>query len=310
MLFNAILSLIMTIITPPALNEGDKIAIVSPSGAVNAEYIHKAVPVLSEQGWEPVVGEHAYDHHESYAGTAEVRYDDLRNALLDPDIKAVMCSRGGYGAVHILQQLDSLPLRDNPKWLIGFSDITILHALLAKNGIESIHGSMTSHLAKTGGEDEDSQALFDILRGTSITYEFPADTCNRSGEATGRLYGGNLAVFDGLIGTPYDFFNQEGDIILFMEDVAEPVYKVERQMYQLKLMGVFDRIKGLVVGQFTEYPGAKAREMEDMIARMVAGYDFPVAFDAPIGHVSHNIPLVEGRQSTLTVTPDGVTLRQ
>ncbi len=300
----------MTIITPPALQEGDKIAIVSPSGAVNAEYIQASLPVLQEQGWVPVVGDHAYDHDGSYAGTQEARYADLRQALLDPDIKAVMCSRGGYGAVHILQQLDSLPLRDNPKWLIGFSDITILHALLAKNGIESIHGSMTSHLAKTNGEDDDSRALFDILRGTLITYELPADARNRLGEASGRLYGGNLAVFDALIGTPYDFFNQEGDIILFMEDIAEPVYKVERQMYKLKLMGVFDRIKGLVVGQFTDYPGAKAKEMEDMIARMVAGYDFPVVFDAPIGHVSHNIPLVEGRMTTLTVAPEGVTLKQ
>lgn len=300
----------MTIITPPALKEGDKIAIVSPSGAVNAEYIHESLPVLHGQGWTTVVGEHAYDHDGSYAGTPEVRYDDLRQALTDPEVKAIMCSRGGYGAVHLLQQLDSLPLRDNPKWLIGFSDITILHALLSKNGIESIHGSMTSHLAKTGGEDDDSQAMFDILRGTHVTYEFPADSRNRCGEAKGRLYGGNLAVFEALIGTPYDFFNQEGDIILFMEDVAEPVYKVERQMYQLKLMGVFDRIKGLVVGQFTDYPGAKVKEMEDMIARMVSGYDFPVAFDAPIGHVSHNIPLVEGRESTLTVTDEGVTLRQ
>lgn len=300
----------MTIITPPALQEGDKIAIVSPSGAVNAEYIHESLPVLHEQGWTTTVGEHAYDHDGSYAGTAEARYGDLKQALLDPEVKAIMCSRGGYGAVHILQQLDSLPLRDNPKWLIGFSDITILHALLAKNGIESIHGSMTSHLAKTKGEDDDSQALFDILRGTPITYEFPADGRNHQGEATGRLYGGNLAVFDGLIGTPYDFFNQEGDIILFMEDIAEPVYKVERQMYKLKLMGVFDRIKGLVVGQFTDYPGAKAKEMEDMIARMVAEYDIPVAFDAPIGHVSHNVPLVEGRETTLSVTPEGVTLKQ
>lgn len=310
MSFLTILSLIMTIITPPALKEGDKIAIVSPSGAVNAEYIHGAVPVLHEQGWEPVVGKHAFDHDGSYAGTAQVRYGDLSEALLDPEIKAIMCSRGGYGAVHILQQLDSLPLRDNPKWLIGFSDITILHALLAKNGIESIHGSMTSHLAKTKGEDEDSYALFDILRGTPITYQFPADHRNHQGEARGRLYGGNLAVFDGLIGTPFDFFKQEGDIILFMEDVSEPVYKVERQMYQLKLMGVFDRIKGLVVGQFTEYPGEKAKEMEDMIARMVAEYNIPVAFNAPIGHVSHNIPLVEGRESTLIVTPDGVTFQQ
>lgn len=296
-------------ITPAPLAEGDKIAIVSPSGAVKAEYIRKSIPVLNGEGWEVEVSEHAYGRHGTYSGTAEERYDDLEKALLDPEVKAILCSRGGYGAVHLLERLDKLPLRDNPKWIIGFSDITALHALMLKHGIESVHGSMTSHLAETRGKDDDSLALFDILRGTPVTYRFAGNPRNKPGTATGRLAGGNLAVFADLIATPFDLLGD--DIILFIEDVSEPIYKIERIMYQLRLMGVFDRIKGLIIGQFTEYSkDVDETSMENMIARMVEPYDIPVAFDAPIGHVRHNIPLIEGRMTTLTVTEASVEIEQ
>ncbi|MCM1336093.1 MAG: LD-carboxypeptidase [Candidatus Amulumruptor caecigallinarius] len=306
-------------ISPEPLTEGSKIAIVSPSGAVKAQYVHQAVPVLHKQGWEVEVSPHALGRHHTYSGTEEERYADLEAAILDPDVKAIFCSRGGYGAVHLLERLDKLPLRDNPKWIIGYSDITALHALMNRHGIESIHAPMASHIAATKGEDDDSQALFDLLRGVPVTQRFASDRRNIPGEATGRLVGGNLAVFADLIATPFDMLAPAEDaskapaedLILFLEDVSEPVYKTERIMYQLRLAGVLDRVKGLIIGQFTEYsPDVDGTAMEDMIARVTEGLDIPVAFHAPVGHVSHNIPLVESRLTTLRVTDDVVEIIQ
>lgn len=306
-------------ISPDPLTEGSKIAIVSPSGAVKAQYVHQAVPVLRAQGWQVEVSPHALGRHNTYSGTAEQRYADLEAAILDPEVKAIFCSRGGYGAVHLLERLDKLPLRDNPKWIIGYSDITALHALMNRHGIESIHAPMASHIADTKGKDDDTKALFDLLKGVPVTQRFKSDKRNIPGDATGRLVGGNLAVFADLISTPFDMLAPveadskapAEDLILFLEDVSEPVYKTERIMYQLRMAGVLDRVKGLIIGQFTEYnPDVDGSSMEDMIARVTEGLDIPVAFKAPVGHVKHNIPLVESRLTTLRVTPEAVEVIQ
>lgn len=211
--------------------------------------------------------------------------------------------------MHILDELNKLPLRDNAKWLIGFSDISALHGLMSAHGIHSLHASMAKHLSKYGGEDNDSQALFSILRGEVPEIEFPASEFNRCGTAQGPMFGGNLAVIAGLIDTTYDIIRP--DSILFIEDIAEPVYKVERQLYQLHLSGRLAKLRGLVVGQFTDYgKDVNHESMEEMIARITARYTFPVAFNAPIGHVDHNIPIIEGAETILSVTPAGVTIHQ
>lgn len=297
------------LIVPPALKEGDKIAIVSPAGVTRAQNVYNALPVLQSYGWEPYTSKHAFGRYGSYSGTPDQRYEDLEAALLDPEVKAILCSRGGYGAVHLLDRLDELPLRDNPKWIIGFSDISALHALMRRHGIASIHGPMAKHIASHGGNDYDSQALIGLLSGRNQTYEVPANPLNRDGVATGTLLGGNMAVLTGLIGTPYDIF--EDDAILFVEDVSEPVYKIERMMYQLKLSGLLGRIRGLIVGAFTEYsPDADGRSMERMIQDMVSEYDYPVAYGVPFGHGSRILPFVEGVETTLRVAPEGVTIVQ
>lgn len=291
------------------MREGDRIAILSPAGIVKPQNVYGAVEVLKDLGWEPYVTEHALGRHGTYAGTASQRYEDLEKAILDPSTRAIMCSRGGYGAVHLLERLNKLPLRDNAKWIIGFSDISALHALMSAHGIMSIHGHMTSHLTSSGGRDDDSLALFDILRGEHVGYDFPGHRYNREGKASGKLLGGNLAVISDLIGTPFDVI--EPGTILFLEDVSEPVYKIERVMYQLRLSGVLERLAGLVVGHFTEYsPDVDNASMESMIHEMVSPYSYPVAFQAPIGHVSHNIPLTVSAPATLTVERDIVTLEQ
>lgn len=297
------------LIIPPALKEGDKIAIVSPAGISRAQNVYNALPVLQELEWEPYTSKHAFGRHGTYSGTDDERYADLEEALLDPEVKAILCSRGGYGAVHLLERLDKLPLRENAKWIIGFSDISALHALMSRHGIASIHGPMARHIATHSGKDADSQALFGILQGKPQTFEITPHPLNRPGEATAPLLGGNMAVLNGLIGTPFDMFKP--GTILFIEDVSEPIYKIERMMYQLKLSGILGQLSGLIVGDFTEYsPDIDNESMESMIAGMVREYDYPVAFGVPFGHAKNIMPLVESIEATLTVTPEGVTISQ
>lgn len=293
-------------IFPRPLNPGDKIAIVSPASVINPDYVEGATATLTAAGWNPVVYPNALGHNGSYSGTITQRLDDLSRALTDQSIRAIVCSRGGYGVVHLLDELSRLPLADDPKWLIGFSDISALHALMQSKGIASIHASMAKQLAK-GTDDPVNKQLFSILRGEKPRYAFGFDGRNREGIATGRLVGGNLAVLGGIIGSPYDIL--QPDTVMFIEDIAEPIYKVERILYQLRLKGTLQRLKGLIVGRFTEYaPDANHRSMEDMIAAMTAPYGYPIAFDIPVGHIDGNIPLIEGSTVTLTVTPRNVTL--
>lgn len=285
------------------LLKGAKIAICSPAGKIKPEIVEDAVKVLEGQGWKVQVMPHALGEHGSFSGTPDERFADLRDAFADPDVRAILCSRGGYGVVHILDRLSELPVEDDPKWVIGFSDISAMHALMASKGIASIHSSMCSAIRR-GPEDPDNAALFDILRGERPAHIFEGHKFDRQGIATGTLRGGNVAVIADLINTPYDMI--QGDIILFIEDVAEPIYKIERILCQLKLSGVFDKLKGLIVGQFTEYkPDNDHPDMETMIADIVRPYDFPVAFNVPVGHVDHNIPLIESATVTLKVSPSG-----
>lgn len=290
-------------IFPAPLKRGDKIAICSPAGKIKPEIVDAALPVLRAQGWEPVVMPHALGENGNFSGTADERFADLRDAFADPDVRAILCSRGGYGVVHILDRLDRLDLVSDPKWVIGFSDISALHALMNKKGVASIHSSMCAHI-KEGADDPDNAALFGILRGERPAFVFDAHPLDRQGIVSGTLVGGNLAVLAELIDTPFDLLKP--DSILFIEDVSEPVYKIERILYQLRLSGLLGKIRGLIVGQFTDYkPDANHADMESMIYDALAGYDFPVAFGAPIGHVDHNIPLIESAKITLKVSPSG-----
>lgn len=290
-------------IFPAPLRRGDKIAIVSPAGKIRPEIVNDAARVLRNQGFRVEIMPHALGVSGNFSGTPDERYTDLRDAFADPDVRAILCARGGYGVVHILDRLAELPLADDPKWVIGFSDISALHALMASKGVASVHASMCAHI-KEGAEDEDNAALLDILAGGRPAFIFDSHPYDRQGIATGKLLGGNLAVLAELINTPYDIL--QPDTILFLEDVSEPIYKIERIFYQLRLSGLLDKVKGLVVGQFTEYkPDDNYDDMETMIRNAVAGYSFPVAFNAPIGHVDHNIPLIESATVTLKVSPSG-----
>lgn len=297
---------LMEVIYPEALKPGDKIAIIAPAGPISHAPVDSAAAVLTDLGYNPVIYPHTFGRHGNYSGTIAERWADLKSAFTDPEVRAILCARGGYGVVHNLDSLATLPLREDPKWVIGFSDISALHALMASRGIASVHASMAKAMA-LGPDNEDNASLLAILRGEMPSYTFEANEYNQPGHAEGRLLGGNLAVIADLINTPFDIIHP--GTILFIEDVSEPVYKLERIMYQLKLSGVLPNLKGLIIGQFTEYKHDElGRSTEDMIHEMVGEYSYPVAFGVPVGHVDHNIPLIESATAVLDVSADGATL--
>lgn len=296
-------------IIPRSLGPGAKIAIVSPSSIIKPQNVYNALPVLRDRGWEPVVSPHAFDRHGSFAGTADNRYSDLADALTDPGVDAILCSRGGYGAVHLLERLARLPLEETPKWLIGFSDISALHALLTSRGIASIHAPMAKALADHGGDNADNRALLDFLAGEGLEYSLDPSPMNRPGDATGLLVGGNLSVISDLVGTPFDVIIPRR--ILFIEDVNEPIYKIERMLYQLRLSGVLADLAGLIVGKFSGCaPDADFASVNNIVADLTRDYSYPVAYDIPVGHVTHNIPLVCGAACSLSVGESSVEISQ
>lgn len=294
-------------IFPAPLRQGDKVAILAPAGPIKSAPVDTAAAVLDSLGYTTVVYPHTFGKNGHFSGTHDERYADLEAAFSDTTVRAILCARGGYGVAHNLDRLARLDLRKDPKWVIGFSDISALHALMASQGIASIHSSMAKQVA-LGPDDPDNAILFDILNDSLPAYEFEPHPYNHPGSATATILGGNLAVIADLIATPYDIIRP--GTILFIEDVSEPIYKIERIMLQLKMMGMFDKLAGLVIGQFTDYHGDDNHPtMEDMLAEVLAPYpDLPVAFNVPVGHVDHNVPFVEGATATLSVTPEAVSL--
>lgn len=285
---------------PRPLCKGDTVAIVSPASVIDPALVEGAVAAIGSRGYRALVAEHALGVSGSYSGSAADRLADLRGVLADPCVRAVLCSRGGYGCVHLLEGLSDAVDPADPRWIVGFSDVSALHALWRSKGIVSVHGSMAKHLALFPDGDADNAALWDILEGGRPQYCWTSGAGSRQGEASGLLVGGNLAVIAGLVSTPYDLFSP--GTILFIEDIAEPIYKVERILWQLRLSGVLPALAGLVVGQFTEYrPDRNYRDMEAMIYDMTADYGYPVSFGAPVGHVDHNVPLLHGAVATLSV---------
>lgn len=297
------------------VTKGDKIAILSPASVISPDYVAGAVETLRSWGFVPEVEPHTLDRSGSFSATAEERLSDFRQALLDPEVKAIICSRGGYGCVHLLPALDQtlseMSARGmEPKTLVGFSDVSALHALWGKYGWPSIHASMTKHLALQGPADELNLKLLEFLTGSAQQESLTLPTgwsgseyckLSRPGIASGVVVGGNMAVIGGLIGT--DFNPVKPGTILLMEDIAEPIYKVERILWQLRLAGIFDRLAGLIVGQFTDYrfPSADHQDMYQMIDRFIGDMGLPVAMDVPVGHIDDNHPVILNRRARMVV---------
>lgn len=289
---------------PAPLRRGDRVAIVSPASKIDPVLIDGAVGQLEREGLDVVVMPHAKGVSGSFSGSRDERLDDMRVAMEDDSVRCILCSRGGYGCVHLLEELDRLPDRCFDKWLVGFSDVTALHSLWGRHGVVSMHGAMTKFLGR-GDAFACYRREMDILGGGDASWRFARSGYDREGVAHGKVVGGNLAVMGGLIGTPFD--PVEDGCILFIEDIAEPIYKVERILWQLRLKGVFDRLGGLMVGQFTDYrASADWHAMEEMAAMFVKDYSFPVAMNLPIGHIDNNHPLLLNRKAMLAVGTEGV----
>ncbi len=298
-----------TMIMPEFLQPGDTIAIVSPASLPKAEDVEGACRVLRQWGYVPVLGEHVLTEHGSFAGTIEQRLSDLHWAFVSPNVKAVMCSRGGYGSIQVLLEMRRGFFRDYPKWLIGYSDISAIHAAMVTDGVMSIHGHMCEPLSTNNGEDSRSKMLKEILEGSLPVYEVAPDTLNRQGVVTGRLIGGNMAVLTDVACSDIDILQSEKDYILFVEDVDEGLEALNRMIYRMKAAGIFDRIKGLIVGRFNNAPANKDfKHIDEVFHSVVKDYDFPVCYDFPTGHVDENYPLIEGAMVKLSITPEEVRL--
>jgi len=294
--------------TPPYLKPNDQIRIVSPSGNIEPKYIVGVKKTLSSWGLNATEGEFARTKYGRFAGTEAQRISDLQEALDDPSVNAILCSRGGYGVAQIIDKLDFSTFAKSPKWLIGFSDITILHNAISNLGIASIHGIMAKHLTQFPADSIHVQKCREILFGQMPTYVVPKHRLNKVGIAQGKLIGGNLSVLIGLRGSQFDLDYKNN--ILFIEDIAERPYHIDRMMQNLRFSGSLAQLSGLVVGQFSdcdEDPLMK-KSVAQIIASAVSEYDYPVCFNFPAGHVDNNFPLKLGETVQFEVTKRAVTL--
>ena len=294
--------------TPPFLKPSDQIRIISPSGISNPEYIDGAKKILTEWKLTVTEGKYARSEYGRFSGTKEQRTSDLQSALDDPSVKAILCSRGGYGLAQIIDKLDFTLFVKSPKWVIGFSDISILHNVINNLGIESIHGIMGMHLSKLPGDSIQVQYLKKLIFGIKPEYDFPNEPNNKTGQAMGKLIGGNLSVIIGLRGSEYDLNYRNA--ILFIEDVGEKPYQIDRMIQNLRLSGILAQLSGLIIGQFSECEEdpLMMQSMQELILSAVNEYDYPVCFNFPAGHVDYNLPFILGAKINLQITKDKTEL--
>lgn len=290
---------------PDFLNRGDRVVLLSPAGVVDPLVVERAQYALLAWGLEVLIAEHTLSVEGRFAGTCDERGADFIHAMRDPMVKAIFCTRGGYGAIQLLEDLERNITADCRKWLVGYSDVTLLHAFMSKRGVISLHAPMAHHIG-SAPDDQSVCALRSLLFGHFDGYRVDVHALNRQGSGCGRLIGGNLAVLMGLRSTPYDF-DYDG-AILFLEDIGEPAYKIERMIYNLRLGGVFNRIAGLIIGQFTDCEEDLRMPLGiyENISHLVSDFDFPIAFNFPVGHTNFNLPLPVGAVVELKVGSDQV----
>jgi len=300
-------------IFPPNLQHGDVIGIVCPAGPIPIENVSECIRVLNEMwGFRVKVGKTVGNQNNNFAGTDEERLQDLQAMLDDDEIKAILCGRGGYGTGRIIDRLDFSKFCSKPKWVIGFSDITVLLSHIYSNfNIAGLHAPMAAAFKDSGYLNEYVASLHKSLIGEKGHYVVPSHNYNRVGKANGVLVGGNLSMVVNLIGTPSAIDTR--DKILFLEDIGEYLYAIDRMMYQLKRGGFLDGLKGLIVGGFTDgkdtiIPFGKT--IEEIILDIVKDYAFPVGFGFPVSHKTENFALTVGGYYNLEITENWLRLKQ
>lgn len=291
-------------ITPTWLKRGALIKIVSPAGKIDEKYISLASDWLGEKGFRVEPGKHCTGIYYQYSGTDSERLEDLQSALDDPIVDAIICSRGGYGTIRIIDRLNFTEFLKHPKWVVGFSDITVLHHRIHQLGIKSIHGPMCRMFPDPEEKPSaDFLNLIRILSGEKVNYSFPPNNLNRPGKTRGMITGGNLSLIYSLPATPFDI-DTTGKI-LFLEDIGEYLYHIDRMMTSLRLAGKLSSLSGLVIGQFSETKDNDdpfGATLEEIILNAVRDYDFPVCFGFSAGHESPNLPLILGDTYCLDIT--------
>ncbi len=296
---------------PQEIKEGDFIAIVAPAGKINKEQVIPAAEWLGSQDYRIQLGDFVFDQHHQFAGTDQNRITDFQKAIDDSEIAAILCARGGYGTGRIIDNLDFSQFIKCPKWIVGYSDITVLHSHLNNLGIASIHGVMPGHFLRKNGEPSNKlKSLLFVLSGGKPEYTVEPNSKNREGNINGKLVGGNLSILYGLRGTKFDidFTNK----ILFIEDVGENLYHIDRMMQNFKQGGVFNKIAGLVVGDFSKMKDSKVpfgKDAYEIISEAVFDYTFPICFGFPAGHAEKNEALVFGVEWQLNVTETSAILK-
>ena len=296
-------------IIPPTLKKGDQVAIIATARMVSLEFLLKAEETLSSWGLVCIRGENLLKEHHQYAGTDSERQKDLHWAMDDINIKAIICFRGGYGSVRLLKEINTETLLKSPKWIIGYSDITALHLFAhAQINIASIHGTMPINFSENTSEALNT--LKALIFGDKYEISAAGHSNNRFGVAKAEIIGGNLAIIQSLMGTPFEI--ETKGKILFLEDIDEYLYNIDRMMWTLKLSGKLDQLAGLIVGGMTDMNdnnipfGASAY---DSIKEKVKEYDYPICFNFPSGHINDNRAIPFGIPLKLAIDKKGVSLK-
>jgi muramoyltetrapeptide carboxypeptidase len=289
---------------PPFLQPGDCIGICAPARKVSSDEMKDGINWIASKGFNVKESRHLYGQNNQFSGTDEERASDLQSLINDPKVKAIIFARGGYGCVRIVDQIDFSSLEKNPKWLIGFSDVTVLHSHLnIHHSICTLHAPMMINLMVDKRNEEATDTTIDILTGKNSRYsEKTLNALNRNGICEGELVGGNLSLLYALAGTPSDLATD--DKILFIEDLDEYLYHVDRMMMQLKRTGKLTNLKGLIVGGMSDMRDNTipfGKSAVEIISEAVAEYNYPVCFDFPSGHIDRNLPLLLGADVRLEV---------
>ena len=285
----------------PYLKQGSKVGIAAPARMVKPEEMEYAIQWLREKGFVPVYDDRLYAGHHIFAGDDDFRAVVFQEYLDNEEISAIWIARGGYGSIRIIDKLDFTRFLEHPKWIMGFSDGTVLHGKLSRLGIPSLHASMPFCFADKTPEAK--QSLFDALTGKPLHYEFPAHPLNRVGEMDGEVVGGNLSILMAMMGS--NTFPDTDGKILFIEEVDEYIYHIDRMMRALKRAGKLEHLKGLVVGGLTQIHDNThpfGQSVEEVIAEVVSEYDYPLCFGFPAGHFDDNRAILFGQKVKLIIS--------
>ncbi|TSA28864.1 MAG: LD-carboxypeptidase [Bacteroidetes bacterium] len=288
---------------PPFLRKGDKVAIVSPARSITFEEVFPAMKLFQKWGLEVVLGTHVFGKHHQFSGTDDQRRQDLQQMLDDPSIRAVIASRGGYGTVRIIDRIDFKQFSQQPKWIVGYSDITVLHSHIHRYlGVQTLHATMPYNIKEQNTNEVAIESLRKALFGEKISYSKHITFWDRTGLTEGELVGGNLSIFCNLAGTLSDI-DTKGKILL-LEDVDEYLYHLDRMMVNLKRSDRLKELKGLIVGGLTDMKDNEVpfgKSAQEIIREAVKEYTYPVCFDFPAGHEKMNVALYLGRRAKLMV---------